>query len=914
MIDLKTNNQNQSWDLSWWRDEYKDMSPMDAVVASINNMRVDTKKRSNQQVVSDLIQSQGNMFSSAVSNRNRATSKEEMKAAQLDAFAAIVKTAWVEWWYEDEWSWYNTTKDIIWHYVELNNSEAVNKSLVNYAYSDTNPYDFAVSMWVIQTPEEKQFLNRQKELQSLFWDNIPDWVTETYRRVLNAASWLSAWVDPLIKWERNWTTDTRSSWNDEAPIVWAIENYVYRNFWKHLWRDSEFWWWLTENEINQALYDLQDEETLQSYLPNQTKAFTSSVEWLWYWVLTNLFPEITAIFSWVSQIPLVWDVTNAVLSNIMKATWQTLTYTLWSPILWPISYNIKNEEDRLDWYEFLWWMWMWFAHESGYWDKWNRKAINKFWWWIKNTYWEWEWWNLWNKKSQNPSLWDAFKEWRKEKNALKTKEKEQKTLDKMYDKANKALVNPEVWQNKQASDAFSQLDDAAVKRINKSKQKSKAVLKEFDKISKAYENAENAIANTIEKMYWLDSAYEDPISAVMWGKEYTSNIPERFVEKWIDVMKGISEYQKEKEYIDLAEQAARDWNLTPYNILEMARSLSKQFDLWAEWREWQELSTKKAEVDAVRQWLKNMLKRELDKIPERQELWVNPLEYYDSLWSPIIWTRSNIVKLRSAWNKAKSRLNGTNLDRVLWWLGKIPLTKWGAAKEMLKSLGWQNVLDLVTKEKNLGKIISDIKDLEKKLSKNPTKEQIDSIMKDWIENHPWAAEVVETIEWEVIEPKQWERYPWRNPYLEEMFDTVEIETPKWLWENQWAWPDLQEPIISDENWYVWRRWKTTESYKWQKKWEWWTPEKWNETKTPSPEEIVEEKIQEKTEPNSRQEKANKYLERFWMTLEQWKKQLEAAWIKPEDADRLIEKLAKKNFKTSSDQPTIFDDLWDSNPK
>jgi hypothetical protein len=71
----------------------------------------------------------------------------------------------------------------------------------------------------------------------------------------------------------------------------------------------------------------------------------------------------------------------------------------------------------------------------------------------------------------------------------------------MYDKANKALVNPEVWQNKQAADAFSQLDDAAVKRIKNSKQKSKTVLEEFDKISKVYENAENAIANTIEKMY-----------------------------------------------------------------------------------------------------------------------------------------------------------------------------------------------------------------------------------------------------------------------------------------------------------------------------------------------------------------------------------------------------------------------------
>jgi hypothetical protein len=58
-----------------------------------------------------------------------------------------------------------------------------------------------------------------------------------------------------------------------------------------------------------------------------------------------------------------------------------------------------------------------------------------------------------------------------------------------------------VWENKQAAEAYMQLDDEAVQRIKKSKQKSKAVLEEFDKKSKMYENAENAIAGTIDKMF-----------------------------------------------------------------------------------------------------------------------------------------------------------------------------------------------------------------------------------------------------------------------------------------------------------------------------------------------------------------------------------------------------------------------------
>ena len=396
------------------------------------------------------------------------------------------------------------------------------------------------------------------------------------------------------------------------------------------------------------------------------------------------------------------------------------------------------------------------------------------------------------------------------------------------------------------------------------------------------------IADTIEKMYWLNDSYENPISTEAWWKKYTSNMPKYYIRDWIDIMKEIAEYQEEQQYIDLAWQIARDWNLTPYNILEMARSLSKQFDLWSIWKEWPELSKMKARIDSTRQWLKNMLKRELDKTEEWRELWVNPLEYYDSLWSPIIWTRSNIVKLRSAWNKAKSKITDKSALNRLWtWLDKIPFTKSSAARKAIDAMRWENIMSLITKEKELGKILKAIKDLEKKLPKDPTKEQIDSIMKDWTEKHPWAVEVIEwVVEWEVIEPKEWGWYEWRNPYLEEMFEKVDIEDPNlYLWEDtkyNWQSPiDYTDTTAVTPEGYPWRPWKTTESYKWQQKWEWWTPESWNK------------------------EKIDKYVSKWWQTVEWWRKQLEAAWVSPEAIDVLLEKLAKKNFKVSSIQPPLL---------
>ena len=711
----------------------------------------------------------------------------------------------------------------------------------------------------------------------------------------------------MEKWDFNEMASMSNS--DEAPIIWAIENYAYRTFGKHINN-------LDEYELNKILIDLQDVETLKKYLPNQATAAANIREWGIYWAMETAFPVSTLVLEWASSVPVVWDIISNTMRWISIAIWATLANTVLSPVWIPMEQQLNSKEERLDFYEALWAIWLWFSHEWLGWKetrwKWDKKTLWAFKKFLNSDAEETLGWKLWEEKiidldsnnwwPKQTVLW-WIKEKASNKSEMRLREKEEKIKQKMYDKANQTLVDPEVWENKQAADAYNQLSPEAVERINKSKSKSEAAIQELDKISKAYENAENAIVNTIDKMYWLDYSYENPIETEQWWRKYTSNKPRKYIDEWIKIMKEIAEYQEEQQYIDLAEQIAKDGNLTPYNIIEMARSLSKQFELRSKWQEWAEIANMKKRIDSTRQWLKNILKRELDKTEEWRELWVNPLEYYDSLWSPVIWTRSNIVQLRSAWNKAKSRINKTTLNRVLWWLGKIPFTKESAARATLweaKKLWWPSVLDLITKENNLGKSIKAIKELWDKLSSDPTKEQIDSIMRDWEKNHPWMMDVMEwVIEWEVIEPEQWKWTKWRNPYLEEMFDTVEIEEPKWLWKNEWVWPDLQETIVVDESGYAWRRWrKTVESYKWQKKWEWWTPEKWNKSENPKTENKTEKKIEPKTP-------AEEYAAKYGYTLEEWKKRLIEAWISPEAVEVLIEKLSKKWFRTIPWEAWLF---------
>jgi hypothetical protein len=149
------------------------------------------------------------------------------------------------------------------------------------------------------------------------------------------------------------------------------------------------------------------------------------------------------------------------------------------------------------------------------------------------------------------------------------------------------------------------------------------------------------------------------------------------------------------------------------------------------------------------------------------------------------------------------------------------------------------------------------------------------------------------VEWEVIEP---DFNPSRSPneFLEELLETVEVEKPEnfMIWEDanynwQW-WIDYTTPTRVTPEWYPWRYWATSESYKWKPAWDFWTPAE----------------FEPKPEPKSIT--AEDYAWKYGQTLESFKAQLQKAWLKTDLIDAFIGNLEKKNFKVGWKQWTLFD--------
>lgn len=814
-------------------------------------------------------------------------------------------------------------------------SADVDDEAIKYKYKVVSNYNnIAYMIYNASVRNGAKWLSSNpRDIMNLYWQEFPE-NRETIRNAVydtdldltkfwmeqwwlpnededKAANWLErvAWdflsaFDLAWKWLRNFT-----AWAEKALWEETKENAIQEYAWDKYGK-SHLFSKISDDEWNNIdMMAMNNPDMFKDYEDEQRMDYgaVDAVEWTAFSTLETLAMSnpwsawLLWGFLWMAETPYI-DIVPQALMYLSARLWEVPydVALVITRVLAPDVYNYLKDfpEDKKERAFMLAGGIIWGkVMSSKFWQYYTNPLVNKLIpikkavdekVWNAKDWALWKLWDIFSIKKDIESSWTQQSIIDKLSRLFKKEADANKIREQMYDKANKTLVNPEVRENKQATNAYVQLSPEAIERIKKSKNKSQTLLEEFDKLSKAYENSENMIVDTIDKMYGIDSTYENPISTKAGGKDYTSNKPRKYVKEWIELMKEIVEYQEEQQYIDLAEQIAIDWNLTPYNIIEMARSASKQFDIWSRGKEWPELAKTKARVDSIRQWLKDMLKRELDRVPEWQETGVNPLEYYDSLWSPIIWTRSNIVKLRSAWNKAKSRIPDKTVLNKLWtWVEKIPFTKTKAVREILDQIQWENILSMISKENGLGDAISSIEELNKKLPKDATKEQIDAIMEDWAKNHPWAVEAVEwVIEWEVIEPTPWKWTKWRNPYLEEMFDTVDIVDPNlYVWVDtkyNWQSPiDYTDVTMVTEEWYPWRPWKTTESYKWQQKWEWWTPSAWNES-------------------------AENYAAKHWNTLEWWKKQLKAAWISEEVADVLIEKLAKKNFKASAYQSSLFE--------
>ncbi len=446
----ETTNKNQnvwtndmhwsSFQSEWTRFANRTEMWVSALAKITGRKRAEMKQRNAQQVVSDLFSSSDSMYADALTRKFKSTSDEERRAAQTDALAAMVKWRAIEEWYWEEWEWYNTTNEIIWHLLDMNPSQDYHNRIIEYANSDEDPYDFGIAMWILLTPEEQKRQNTEKQLESLFWEwNVPEWLTTFTRRWTDTMWWLSEFVKLLKNWELNYHTSVNDNYSDsdEAPVVWALENYAFRNFWKNL---EE---WLTEWELYKALSDLQDEESFAEYAPSWWKATTRSIEWVWQGVLSELFPLATAGFSWVGSTDVWGKVLWGVNRYVMWPIWQLITYN--NPLLWAFAYNLPTE-DRVEWYEFLWQMGI-----AGL--LWTRSSDWKIWKWGK-----WGWWEWWGSSSIKPmELISKFKDWTKENTGL-NKNKKWKQLDTVNKMRSWYWTKNPKWDNQKILTALEEVN------------------------------------------------------------------------------------------------------------------------------------------------------------------------------------------------------------------------------------------------------------------------------------------------------------------------------------------------------------------------------------------------------------------------------------------------------------------------
>lgn len=746
-------NQNYEWlifnknfptNLWWWGvqefadEEYNNLSPIEAAAKSITNMRNATRQRTNQQVISDMINSQQSFFWRAIANRDSATSKAEMKAAQLDAFAAIVKWSWLERWDED-WNDYNTSNEIIKHYLEVENPDndpEFNRKLIDYSNSEDNPYDFALDMWVLLTDDERKIIQLQNELDSMFWTSVPSWVAKTLKKwddFWNVVwGWLSSRVDFLEKWDFNELGATYDS--DEAPIIWAIENYAFRTFWKHIQN-------LDEYEMNKVLIDLQDYDTLKKYLPNEATAIANRFEWGVYWVLTNLYPEAALSLEMIWEVPIVWDITSWTLSAISTVLWAILANSILSPVWIPMELNLNNWEERKDFYEALWWAWIWYR-----WVNWKKSNTRWWrWWWIKNTI------NNF-KEMLNTTLEDGktvlnklydFSKWLSKRRADKKAENGKKIKKLNTKRLNEAweikwwLWNPA--DREKIANATKEITN-----INKI-DSAEALAKERDTAKKRIWEEKTQLLDKNEKTYWVDdldyiesNKSEEPVSTRPFEKAL-----EKMIEDETNPVKksDFENYQKK----------IKEWKITHRELEELIADFDKKYADSTYTKEWERKPNLSArERDDLRRWMR---KRSLELADES---WVENLtsdalsdlnkRYWDTTRAENI-ARTLDKKVKALQERLNSQPRYKKVLRGVWYVPlKILDVTW------LLDL-WRALLSEWWKEKSrfrnaleTEKIIKDkLKSIDK-INKMLDKEASPDVIIKWLQDEWLVSDIVEDSE------------------------------------------------------------------------------------------------------------------------------------------------------------------------
>ena len=786
--------------------------------------------------------------------------------------------------------------------IDLWDSKYTDYDIID-AYTKTFPESESIMKWYVQneadtTCDPTETYNKLWRYQTEAQEETESWL----ERVL-----LNLWQPVRIAWE--WLRDLEywTEWAayDVADFVW-----IDKLTWRDLQREKEankevnrireyaldkYSKWglnVTDEEMNQATKDFLENEKLRDERMWYSDLTQWLTKWIWWWAWAAAevwwFWWRAALINWIlstwTETPVAKEVLTIWLSPITglaNAIWWMMDET--PNVLW-IWNSLDDESKELIKY-FSAWKLIWDALMKKNPTTWKvefrktvKDAANKLWnymvEWLSRLKWRgggWDW--------TPPSGWAI--EWKE------LSPKEAKIREGLNEEAAKTINPKYIYENQQATDTYSQMDMEQLRWIKDFK----TLISTIRNMIKWKASTQDAILDTIDREYGIWTEYREPLA---WRWE-VSDIPSRTVEKWFKIMDEYTHFTRDKNILNIMNKVANKNKLTAKDLKMMARAIDKQFKLWKKWKTHEEIKQWWADIEAVRQELNWIIRWEVEWIPEFKDAWMwNVLEYLDKQQSPMIATVEKLVELNNKVNQIKAAIpNKSTLNKIGSFLSKFS-SKWRAANTIINKMWWADYMDALLREKNLNKALNAFADLYEKLKVEP--DNSEAIIKEWIkdktnkevaENYGWF------VEWEVLEP---DFNPWKSPneFLEELLETVEVEKPEnfMLWEdtqyNGQSPIDYTTPTRVTEEWYPWRYWATSESYKWKPAWDFWTPKEFESTPT------VED-----------------YVWKYWQSLESFKAQLEKAWLKTDLIDAFLNNIVQKNFKVWWKQWTLFDIVEDA---
>lgn len=848
------------------------------------------------------------------------------KQLATDAGKAIRKSQlafWIKSFYKDNYpnelneAWINldamTIPEIIDWYTELNpNSYDMLKNYVTTETDINNPLWIYYSLWFMPSQESTSITNNIKDtvnkMRSWDWslgsarDEEIDNAKEYWKNLMESEL---SWPTELYYWFRNFVNWVQWIWDDDAEWFWAVQNYAHDMLWKDV---SD----LSTLELYSITEALKNPEVYADHKPTPAKAWIETLAWTTDTMFTIAARPVKLLFSALDADPMT--------NPAMRLLWWTQEEFMWRGIWWiltfPLTWYINDlpEQDRKKFYAWLWSvLTLWFTAKSKNSWTWTSDTFREF---IKEitpdalVNWfenkvlrpvsplEWGW-GIKNMKDNIIKENDAaMVEWLKNSDYYNSLPPEKRAELDLH--SNKVLTSDTIWENKDVSRALMQLDQKSLKTIKSYDDLFKLNKKEIDRLI----DMENTIAGTIEKRFWPEEdIWEWDEVTVAWKYKWETE-PNHPIKEFFDTMKLLLENESPnlRKALDWYEQKYLNWEIDSIDLLNFKRALSQSYMKYkysktsessnnvASWKKpvWD------SDIRRIYDWLNYLLRDSMEWPSEFRDVWLgNIMETLDQRLSPHLNLRTRLIVMANALNKELWKIPEDILSRKIANNAKsIP------SLSLTWIISW--LADKLTKSKekmtaptdyveNLSKSLKQITDILKEFPDEQRWLIMDSLADYLKRKFAWPNESYwGTVEWEVIEDPwitddfiDWTSEFNRNPFLEDIVEVVPKES-NMLWNDpkyNWNPVDYTNPTRVTPEWYAWRKWATSESYKWKPAWDFWTPAEFE----------------------------NRQWNPYEKTWEAYSEAMEQAGFSVKQIEKVKETLEKNDYKIKQ-QPSLFEDF------